>query len=501
MGLTRRRFVQSIVGAGAIAGLSTLPGCSGPSRSSTDAANKAPTPQFSAPSEFTFPKGFFWGTATASYQIEGAWKEDGKGESIWDRFAHTPGKIKNGDTGDVACDSYHRWSEDIALMRAMNLTSYRFSIGWPRIQPAGSGAANSKGIDYYSRLVDALLEARIRPLVTLYHWDLPQSLEDAGGWPNRDLAGRFADYVQIVAKALGDRVSDWMLFNEPAAFVDLGYLEGAHAPGRKSILDFLRASHVVNLAQGAGFRALKAVRPSARVGTAFSMSPCEPASESAGDKLAAERAHAVTNTWFLDPALRGRYPDAFTFLPETAMGIKSGDMEKVRAPLDFIGINLYYRTIASAAGAMERAAHAQEWLFPVKMEGGQQGPKTDIGWEVWPKALYDMVTRITRDYNRPLIEITESGCAYNEGPDATGAIRDGRRSEYHRQYLGALGQAIGKGADVRGYHAWSLLDNFEWAEGFSQRFGLSYVDFKTLKRTIKDSGRWYAKVAAENRVS
>jgi beta-glucosidase len=386
-------------------------------------------------------------------------------------------------------------------MRAMNLTSYRFSIAWPRIQPAGSGAVNSKGIDYYSRLVDGLLEARIRPLVTLYHWDLPQLLESAGGWPNRDLAGRFADYVQILAKALGDRVSDWMLFNEPAAFVDLGYLEGVHAPGRKSILDFLRASHVVNLAQGAGFRALKAVRPSARVGTAFSMSPCEPASESDEDKLAAARAHAVTNTWFLEPALRGRYPDAFTFLPETAMGIKSGDMEKVRAPLDFIGINLYYRTIASAAGAMERAAHAQEWLFPVKMEGGQQGAKTDIGWEVWPKALYDMVTRLTRDYSRPVIEITESGCAHNDGLDASGVIRDGRRSEYHRRYLAALGQAMREGADVRGYHAWSLLDNFEWAEGFTQRFGLSYVDFKTQKRTIKDSGRWYAKVAAENRVS
>lgn len=386
-------------------------------------------------------------------------------------------------------------------MRAMNLTSYRFSIAWPRIQPAGSGAVNSKGIDYYSRLVDGLLEARIRPLVTLYHWDLPQLLESAGGWPSRDLAGRFADYVQILAKALGDRVSDWMLFNEPAAFVDLGYLEGVHAPGRKSILDFLRASHVVNLAQGAGFRSLKAVRPSARVGTAFSMSPCEPASESDEDKLAAARAHAVTNTWFLEPALRGRYPDAFTFLPETAMGIKSGDMEKVRAPLDFIGINLYYRTIASAAGAMERAAHAQEWLFPVKMEGGQQGAKTDIGWEVWPKALYDMVTRLTRDYSRPVIEITESGCAYNDGLDASGVIRDGRRSEYHRRYLAALGQAMREGADVRGYHAWSLLDNFEWAEGFTQRFGLSYVDFKTQKRTIKDSGRWYAKVAAENRVS
>lgn len=464
-------------------------------------AAAVPSSSFSAPSGVAFPKGFAWGTATASYQIEGAWQEDGKGESVWDRFSHTAGKIKNGDTGDVACDSYHRWREDIALMKAMNLNSYRFSISWPRVQPSGAGAANPKGIDHYSHLVDALLESHIRPFVTLYHWDLPQALEDAGGWPNRDTADRFADYVQIVARSLGDRVSDWMVFNEPDAFVDLGYLEGVHAPGHTSILDFLRATHVVNLAQGAGFRALKAARPAARVGTAYSMSACEPATAAEADKLAAERAHAIQNVWFLEPALHGRYPEALTFLPETAMGIKSGDMEKTRAPLDFIGINLYYRTIASASGAMERAVHTQQWLFPVKMEGGHDGPKTDIGWEVWPKALYDVVTRITRDYNRPVIEITESGCAYNDGPDANGAVHDSRRVEYHRQYLGALSRAISEGADIRGYHAWSLLDNFEWAEGYSQRFGLAFVDFKTQKRTIKESGKWYGKVAAENRLA
>ncbi len=498
MHLTRRKFVRSILGAGAAAGLpSMLTGCSGSSKASTAAAPKAP--QFGA-SEVTFPKGFFWGTATAAYQIEGAWNADGKGESIWDRFAHTPGKIKNGDTGDVACDSYHRWREDIALLRAMNLNSHRFSISWPRIQPAGSGAVNAKGLDSYRRLVDTLLEAHIRPMVTLYHWDLPQALDVAGGWTNRDTAARFADYVQLIARQLGDRVSDWMIFNEPDAFVDLGYLEGTHAPGHQSVLDFLRATHVVNLAQGEGFRALKAARPASRVGTAFSMSACEPATDSAEDKLAAERAHAITNTWFLEPALRGRYPDALAFLPETAMRIQTGDMEKTKAALDFIGINLYYRTIASAPGTMERFSHTQEWLFPVKMDGGQQGPKTDFGWEVWPQALYDMVMRITRDYNRPAIEITESGCSYNDGPDANGAIHDHRRIEYHREYLAALGRSIADGADVRGYHAWSLLDNFEWAEGFSQRFGLTYVDFKTQRRTIKDSGRWYAKVAAKNRV-
>ena len=499
MHLTRRKFLRSVLKASALAlPVAILPGCSVSSKAGTAGEWGSTGLAFETTKAVKFPKGFWWGAATASYQVEGAWNVDGKGESIWDRFSHTPGKIKNGDTGDVACDCYHRWRDDIELLRAMHQNSYRFSISWPRIQASGAGPANPKGIDYYSRLIDALLEAGIRPLVTLYHWDLPQALEDAGGWPNRDLAGRYSDYVQTVVRALGDRVTDWMLFNEPDAFVDLGYLDGTHAPGRRSLVDFLRATHVVNLAQGEGFRALKAVRPSARVGTAFSMSPCEPASNSEDDKLAAERAHAIMNIWFLEPALRGRYPDALTFLPETAMGIKSGDMEKTRAPLDFIGINLYYRTIASSPGAMERVAHAQDWIFPVKMDGGTQGPKTDFGWEVWPKALYDMVMRITRDYQRPAIEITESGGSYNDGPDATGAIHDIRRIDYHRQYLESLVRAINEGADVRGYHAWSLLDNFEWAVGYSQRFGLTYVDFKTQKRTIKDSGHWYGEVAARN---
>jgi len=515
--LTRREFVQStLAGVAATLSPSLFSGCSVSSKAERTAAPASSrAPQSDASSEIAFPKGFFWGATTAAYQIEGAWKEDGKGESIWDRFSHTPGKIKNGDTGDVACDSYHRWREDIALLRAMNLNSYRFSISWPRIQPQGSGPANSpsnsKAIDYYSRLADALLEARIRPFVTLYHWDLPQPLEDAGGWPNRDTASRFADYVEQVARALGDRVSDWLLFNEPLAFTYKGYLDGQHAPGRTSILDFLRACHTVNLAQAAGFHALKSVRPSARVGTAFSMSACEPATSSAEDRVAAERAHAITNLWFLEPALKGTYPEALAFLPEIAMGIKSGDLDRMRAPLDFIGMNLYYRTIAAAPSAVERISHPKEWLFPVKMMGGDEGPKTDNGWEIWPQALYDTVTRITRDFNRPPIEITESGCAFNDGPSedgpgndgpgASGVIRDTRRIAYHQQYLQALARAMADGADVRGYHAWTLMDNFEWAEGFSQRFGLAYVDFKTQQRTLKDSGRWYARVAAENRVA
>jgi beta-glucosidase len=504
--LTRREFAHSALAAGVAAALpaSLFSGCS-VSSSAAHAANSSAltsshTAQFDTSSEIQFPKGFFWGATTAAYQIEGAWREDGKGESIWDRFSHTPGKIKNGDTGDIACDSYHRWREDITLLRALNLNSYRFSISWPRIQPSGNGPANSKGIDYYNRIVDALLEARIRPFVTLYHWDLPQALDDAGGWPNRDTASRYTEYVELVTRALGDRVSDWLLFNEPLAFTYQGYLDGTHAPGRTSIVDFLRATHTVNLAQAMGFHALKAIRPSARVGSAFSMSACEPATDSEEDHVAAERCHAITNLWFIEPALKGRYPEALAFLPERVMGFKSGDVDKMRAPLDFIGVNLYYRTIASAPGAVERISHPQQWLFPVKMEEGQEGPKTGNGWEIWPQALYETVTRITRDFNRPQIEITESGCAYNDGPDASGVIRDTRRIEYHRQYLQALARAIADGADVRSYHAWTLLDNFEWAEGFSQRFGLAYVDFKTQQRTIKESGRWYAKVAAENRV-
>jgi beta-glucosidase len=446
----------------------------------------------SAPSS-SLPKGFYWGAATSAYQIEGAWNLDGKGESIWDRFAHTAGKIKDGSNGDVACDSYHRVSDDVALMRAMNLNSYRFSVAWPRIQPQGVGKPNQNGLDYYRRLVDALLEARIRPMLTLYHWDLPQALEDAGGWPNRETAFRFADYAGMVARALGDRVKTWVLLNEPAAFTSLGYLDGTHAPGRRSITDFLRATHTANLAQGTGFRAVKAERPKSVVGSSFSMSPCEPATDSEADRTAAEHAHAVTNTWFLEPALHGRYPAAFSFSPAVFMKIQQDDMDIARVPLDFLGINLYYRTVVSAPTLTERFSYIRYFLLPAHMAPGQKGLKTDIGWEVWPQSLYDMVMRITHDYSRPALEITENGCAYNDAPGPDGAIHDQRRVAFHEQYLGELARAIQDGADVRGYHAWSLMDNFEWAEGFSQRFGLAYVDFATQKRTIKDSGKWYAK--------
>jgi beta-glucosidase len=444
-----------------------------------------------------FPPGFHWGAATASYQIEGAWQADGKGESIWDRFAHTPGKVKHGHTGDVACDSYHRFREDVSLMKEMGLGSYRFSISWPRVQPTGRGAANRAGLDYYARLVDALLAAGIRPFPTLYHWDLPQALEDDGGWPNRDLAGRFADYAEIAVRALGDRVHGWMIFNEPNIFTTMGYLLGIHAPGRREPEAFLRATHVVNLAHGDAFRAMRAAKSGLSIGTAFNMSHVDPAGDSVADGDAAERWHRFMNEWFLRPALRGEYPEAHPKgLPESTMGIEPGDFERMRAPLDFVGINLYTRSIVRAAPA--DGGPLSIGALPVGGVGGDEGPKTDFGWEVWPDALYQILVRISKDYDRPPIEITENGCSYGDGPDAEGVVNDRRRIDFYRGYLAAVHRAIEDGADVRGYHAWSLLDNFEWAEGYEQRFGIVWVDFATGRRIVKASGRWYGEVARAN---
>ena len=483
--LTRRRFLSSTLGFAAAGAVSTA------FPLSLSAAPPAPT--------ISFPKNFWWGTATASYQVEGAWSEDGKGESVWDRFAHTPGKIKNNENGDVACDHYHRYTEDVRIMQALQMNSYRFSIAWPRIQANGSGKPNSKGLDFYSRLVDQLLAAKIRPFATLYHWDLPQALENTGGWPNRDTAQRFADYADIMMSALGDRVNSWMIFNEPWVFTTLGYLLGNHAPGRTDLDAYLRSLHVVSLAQGMAFRVMKGVRPKATVGTAFSMSPMEPASASKADHEAAERAHLWQNVWFLEAALNGKYPDAFVGLKTEMLGVQQGDMEKVRAPLDFIGINNYFRQMVTATRPSGFNLNPISKIFPADVKvGGDTGPKTDMGWEVYPHGLYEIVMRITKDYKKPVIEITENGCAYGDAPGKNGVDTDTRRIAYYRGYLRELAQAIKHGADVRGYHAWSLMDNFEWAEGYSKRFGLVYVDFKSQKRTVKESGKWYAKVAAGN---
>ncbi|HVB98262.1 MAG TPA: GH1 family beta-glucosidase [Candidatus Dormibacteraeota bacterium] len=446
---------------------------------------------------FQFPKDFIWGAATAAYQIEGAWNADGKGESIWDRFAHTVGRVRGGDTGDVACDSYHRYKEDVEIAKRLNLRSYRFSISWPRIQPAGSGTPNPKGLDYYKRLTDALLEAKIRPLCTLYHWDLPQALQEAGGWPSRDMVGRFTDYAEIVAGALGDRISHWCIFNEPWVFTFFGYAWGIHAPGLRDFNACMRATHVVNMAQGEAFRAIKAINSKLRAGTAFSMSYCQPASSSEADQGAAARASALANVWFLDPALKGSYPKAFVHGdPLEMMGVRPGDMKLCRAPFDFVGINYYQRQIIAAIPASEGEAGVGARHFD-----GDEGPLTDYGWEIWPDGFYRMLMQITREYHRPVIEITENGCSYLDGPYVDGDVPDPRRIAFTRAYLGALGRAIRDGADVRAYHHWSLLDNFEWAEGFTQRFGLTYVDFRDGKRTVKDSGRWYAKLAATGKLA
>ena len=486
LALSRREFLGGMIGAVA---LNALPASTRGFGGLTETAHPFEACQF--------PKDFLWGAATASYQIEGAWNVDGKGESIWDRFSHTVGLVKGAETGDVACDSYHRYKEDVAIAKKLNLGSYRFSISWPRIQADGTGKPNPKGLDYYKRLTDELNAAKIRPLATLYHWDLPQALEDKGGWPNRDTANYFADYCQMVTKELGDRVNDWCIFNEPWVFTMLGYAWGIHAPAKTDFPAFLRASHVVNLAQGAAFRAIKGVNPKFKVGTAYSVSYCQPATSSEADQKAAERADALGNVWFLQPAMKGTYPDAFVGgTPFEAMGVKPGDMELVKAPLDFLGMNYYQRTIIAVAPAgqgrpgMDLTDHV-----------GTNGPLTDMGWEIWPDGFYKLLLRISREYKGTPMEITENGASYQDGPDVYGKVSDSRRVEYLRAYLSGLGRAMKDGANVKGYHCWSLLDNFEWAEGYTQRSGLAYVDFRDQRRIIKESGYWYGKLAASGRLS
>lgn len=455
-----------------------------------------------APQPLRLPPGFLWGAATAAYQVEGAYRADGRGESIWDRFAHTPGKVLNGDTGDVACDSFHRYAEDITLLKQLGMQSYRFSVSWPRIQADGRGPGNAKGLDYYSRVVDGLLAAGIRPLVTLYHWDLPQPLEDAGGWPNRDTAARFADYAAIVARALGDRVKHWNVLNEPKTFTSVGYWYGAHAPGRKDPLAFVRATHVSNLAQGEGTRALKAAHADAQVGSALDVAPMYPATSSAADAAAAERWHRFQNLWFLHPALHGRYPDGVLQADRQAdlLGWQDGDERRVRADFDFVGLNYYTPILVKDApqgNGIPGLNTESQWAT---MHG--EHPKTDIGWTVYPQGFYDILVRMVKETGALPIEITENGASYNTTPGTDGRIRDTDRIAYLRAHLAMLARAIGDGVPVRAYHCWSLLDNFEWAYGFSQRFGIVHVDFADgQRRTVKDSGRWYAGVAATNRVA
>ena len=440
------------------------------------------------------PSGFLWGTATSAYQIEGGVHEGGRGECIWDRFCRTPGRIKTHENADVACDHYHLWKSDIRLMKSLGIQSYRFSLAWARLQPSGAGAANQAGIDFYSHIIDELLASGIRPLPTLYHRDLPRPLQDRGGWAARETASRFADYAQLATRAFADRCSNWLIFNEPSMFVNLGHLSGIHAPGIQNPAITMRASHIVNLAQGNAFRAMKAVSPKLHIGSAYSMSPPCPATSSEEDRRAAQRFHAWENIWYIEPALYGRYPAAIAPTPETLLDIRPGDMELTRAPFDFIGINHYSRAVVQHDPHFPIPFVAMRWL------SGETGSRTDLGWEVYPRGLYEITMRIWRDYRLP-IEITENGAAYNTPPGPDGEIHDQPRIDFYSAYLHELAQAVADGADVRAFHAWSLLDNFEWAEGYTPRFGLVHVDYNTLARTPKASAHWYAKLIASQKKS
>jgi beta-glucosidase len=437
-----------------------------------------------------FPDGFLWGTATAAYQIEGASTADGRGPSIWDTFSHTSGKIYQDQNGDTACDHYHRYREDVAIMADLGLNAYRLSVSWPRVIPTGHGAANQPGLDFYRRLADALLERNIRPFITLYHWDLPQALEERGGWGARDTATAFGDYAALMGRTLGDRVKDWITLNEPLATTTAGYVFGIHAPGKQDPQLAFQVSHHLNLAHGNAVRALRATVPGARVGITQVSMPVYPASASAADQEAARRFDGFVNRWYWDPVWRGAYPaDILDRLGPIAPTIADGDLQLLSPPLDFFGHNSYTRAIVKD--------DPESMLLGATQVPAEGKPQTEMGWEVFPDHLYDALTRITRDYGAPDIYITENGAAF---PDAVvnGAVDDPQRTDYLRTHLTAARRAIENGTKLRGYFCWSLLDNFEWSFGYSKRFGIVYVDYPTQRRIVKASGRFFSEVARRN---
>ena len=437
-----------------------------------------------------FPTDFIWGAATAAYQIEGAAHEDGRAESIWDRFCATPGKVRNGDSGAVACDFYHRYPEDVALMRSLGLDAFRFSIAWPRILPEGRGRVNQAGLDFYDRLVDELLANDIEPFPTLYHWDLPQVLEDAGGWPDRGTAEAFVEYAEVVASRLGDRVSTWITHNEPWVAAWLGHALGVHAPGRTSSQDALSAAHHLLLSHGWATEVLRRESPEAEVGIALALTHTYPATDSEGDRAAAWWADGSFNRWYLDPLYGHGYPDDMVehFAPE-APPVQNGDLEAIGAPTDFLGANYYFRQVVSEDpdGGRPILVRDSDWAV------------TAMGWEVYPDGLHDVLTRLRDDYAPPGIYIFENGAAYDDVRGHDGDIVDPERQAYLDDHLAAVGRAIEEGVPVRGYFAWSLLDNFEWAEGYSKRFGIVYVDYPTLERVPKGSFYWYRDFIASQR--
>lgn len=433
------------------------------------------------------PPGFRFGTSTASYQIEGAVAEDGRGPSIWDTFTHTEGRVVDGSTGDVACDHYHRFAEDVALMKDLGVGGYRFSIAWPRIQPTGSGAVNQAGLDFYDRLIDELLAAGVQPMVTLFHWDLPQALEDDGGWLNRATAERLADYAAIVGERFADRVEHWIPVNEPNIVMMMGYAIGMHAPGRTMLFDALAAGHHLLLGHGRAAQALRAAGATS-VGCANNHAPMWPASDDEADVGATKLFDAVWNGMFIEPMLLGRYPVDLAPLFDGL--VEPGDLATIRQPLDFYGVNYYNpHKIGAAPEGAEMPFEFRELLGY---------PTTDFGWPVVPDALREWLITFRARYRAalPPIYITESGCAYGMGPDADGVVDDQPRIDYLDAHLRAIATACQRGVDVRGYYTWSLMDNFEWAEGFTQRFGLVHVDYDTQVRTPKRSFQWYADVIA-----
>jgi beta-glucosidase len=440
------------------------------------------------------PADFLWGAATSAYQIEGAVSQDGRLPSIWDDFCRTPNAIEGGDDGTVACDSYNLWPQDLAVIRELGLDAYRFSIAWPRVQPTGQGAVNAPGLDYYDRMVDDLLTVGVRPFVTLYHWDLPSALQHTGGWVSRDTALHFADYAGIVADRLGDRVSDWVTLNEPLCSAWIGHLDGRMAPGMRDLRSAVYASYHLLLGHGLATQAIRAqaaITPS--IGLVTNLSPCEPATDSEEDRRAAVRADGHTNRWWLDPTRGKGFPQDMVDLYGIDLPEQQGDLEAIAAPVDFMGLNYYFRMKISADPTVATLGFRQ-----VEVPGAAT---TALGWETHAKGLEDLLVRLSEEYNAPAVYVTESGSAWHDEPNADGYVADTERTAYFVDHIQAVADAAAKGVPMRGYFAWSLLDNFEWAYGYWPRFGLAYVDYTTQRRTLKLSGETYRDLVAGHRGS
>ncbi|HYF94721.1 MAG TPA: GH1 family beta-glucosidase [Symbiobacteriaceae bacterium] len=485
---SRRQFLRLAgTAAAAMAAGGLFHGCSRP-------ALKADGPA-AAPAPLTFPEGFLWGAATSAYQVEGAWNEDGKGESIWDRFSHTPGRIADGSSGDVACDHYHRWEQDLDLITALGLTAYRFSIAWTRIQPAGTGAVNPKGLDFYKRLIEGMHTRGITPSATLYHWDLPQALMDQGGWQNRDTAERFAEYGDIVFRALGDQVPFWCTINEPAEVAFCGHLWGVHPPAVQDWKQTLRAAHNTMLAHGQAVRAFRAAAPrGAAIGIVLDMWPIYPRSKSAADVAAARRRNGMQNRWFADAVFKGAYPAdmlaEYRKRYDPMDYVRPDDAAVIGEKIDWLGLNYYHP---------ETAFEARSPFLDFGTVDAKE-PMTTMKWEVYPQGLYDVLTRMKQDWGDIPLYITENGAAYNDAVSEAGEVADPKRVEYYRGHLAACHKAISDGVNLKGYFAWSFLDNFEWSLGYTQKFGIVHVDTKTQKRTPKQSARFLQDVARTNRL-